>query len=340
MALTWWPLAAVGFACLTIAVAMAVLLPMEQVRRQLRPLANTSRLTRLPEYARLARARTLSMVAVIVLLVVLFSAAMLASARPSAWWWSSTASDAPEDIMLCVGDPVTDEATAEFLSYFAQQTRTFGTQRIGLTSQNRRVVPLTRDYQYAAERFNDAAELARLQTLDDLPQAQQSTLRNGVASFSPEVTYVDYAASVDDILALCMSGFPSFDQTSTHRRSLIYLGPGELRRPDETRPSLYSDQQITDMAKTAGIQLNAIASTTPGSLRSVVESTDGQYFSISARDRDMAVDLAAIRAKPPAASQPASSTVVGWLGDSPAAPLIVAVVASMLLCLSLMVLRR
>jgi len=68
--LTWWPVAVAGFACLVVAVLLAALLPMEQVRRQLRRLANTSRLTRLPEYARVARARLLSMLVAVVLLVV------------------------------------------------------------------------------------------------------------------------------------------------------------------------------------------------------------------------------------------------------------------------------
>ena len=64
--LTWWPVAVAGFACLAVAVALAVLLPMEQVRRQLRRLANSSRLTRLPEYARVARARLVSMLVAVV----------------------------------------------------------------------------------------------------------------------------------------------------------------------------------------------------------------------------------------------------------------------------------
>ena len=56
MALTWWPVAVVGFACLAVAVALAVFVPTKPSQRQLRPLANTTRLTRLPEYARVARA--------------------------------------------------------------------------------------------------------------------------------------------------------------------------------------------------------------------------------------------------------------------------------------------
>ena len=73
---------------------------MEQVRRQLRRMANTSRLTRLPEYARLARARLVSMLVVVALLTLLFGSAVVTSGRPSGWWWSSAAPDPPEDIML------------------------------------------------------------------------------------------------------------------------------------------------------------------------------------------------------------------------------------------------
>ena len=89
------------------------------------------------------------MLVAVVLLGLLFGAAVLASARPTGWWWSSAAADPPQDIMLCVGQPVTDKTTGDFLTYFADQARTYGTQRIGLTSPNRRVIPMTRDYQFA-----------------------------------------------------------------------------------------------------------------------------------------------------------------------------------------------
>ena len=319
---------------------MAVLLPMERERRQLRPLANTSRLTRLPEYARLARTRSLSTVVAIVLLVLLFGAAVLASARPSGWWWSLDRSDAPEDIMLCVAEPVTDQATADFLGYFAQQVRTYGTQRVGLTSLNRRVVPMTRDYQYAAAKFDVSADLAGMQDDADLPPTQQAALRNAIAAFSAPVSYVDYAPSVADVLALCMTGFPNFETTSTHRRSMIYLGPGEIRLPDETRPSLYSDQQVTEMASKADIQINALASSTPGALRSVVDSTGGHYFSIDPGHAELGADLDVIRSHPPDSGEAGGATVTGLFGDSPTIPLSVGVVIATLLCLSLVVLRR
>ncbi|HKV22263.1 MAG TPA: hypothetical protein VJR50_24780 [Mycobacterium sp.] len=330
MALTWWPVAIAGLICAAAAVMLALLLPMEQVRRQLRRMANTSRLTRLPEYARLARARLFSMLVAVALIGVLLGASVLASARPSGWWWSSAPPDPPDDIMLCIGEPVTEPVTGDFLTYFAGQVRTYGTQRIGVTSPNRRVIPMTRDYQYVAGRLGDLATLSRGRADD------------AAASFAPAVNYVDYASSVEDVLALCMTGFPDFESTSSHRRSLIYLGSGQLRNADETRPSLLTADEITAMAGRAGIQINALSTSSrnAGVLPSVAKSTGGQYFSVDGRQQQLAGDLDLIRSKPPAATAPVEESATSWLGDAPAVPLAVAVVVSMLLCLSLMVLRR
>ena len=76
----------------------------------------------------------------------------------------------------------------------------FGTQRIGLTSPNRRVVPLTRDYQYVKATFSDYAR-----------PADQG---DGLPAFAPPTSYDDYAESVEDLLALCVTGFPDFNQSS------------------------------------------------------------------------------------------------------------------------------
>jgi hypothetical protein len=259
VALTWWPVAVAGFACLAVAVALAVFLPMEQAKRQLRRLANSTRLTRLSEYGRLARARLLSMLVVVALLGLLFSTSVVASARPSGWWWSTAAPDPPEDIMLCVGQPVTDQITGQFLTDFAAQVRAYGTQRIAVTSPNRRVIPMTRDYQYVAERLGDLAELS---------EEQADGVDVSTASFAPAVSYVDYAPSAEDVLALCMTGFPSFDAKSSHRRSLIYLGTGQIRAPDEPRRSLLTPDQVGNMAADAGIQINVLntSSRTAGAL--------------------------------------------------------------------------
>ena len=333
MDLKWWPVAVAGLVCLAATFVLVMLLPMEQVRRRLRPLANTARLTRLPEYIRVIRSRTLSMIVTIALLVLLFGAAVLATARPTGWSWEIGTSEPPTDIMLCVGEPVTQQSTGEFLSYFARQTRTYGTQRIGLTSPNRRVVPMTRDYQYAAGKFGDFAQVANVPP--GVPDRK-------AASFSPAVPYVDYAPSVEDILALCMTGFPSFEQKSTHRRSLIYLGPSAIRQPGESRPSLFTEQRTTDMAATAGIQINVVTPAAPQNdiLRRIAESTGGQYFQIDPSGSGLAGHLDSISDNPPEGELPGGTTLSGWLGDSPTIPLAVAVVTATLLCLSLMVLRR
>lgn len=333
MALTWWPVAIVGLVCAAVAIVLALLLPMEQARRQLRRMANTARLTRLPEYARLARSRFLSMLVAVALIGVLLGASLLASARPSGWWWSSAPPAPPDDIMLCVGEPVTEPVTGAFLTHFADQARTYGTQRIGLTSPNRRVIPMTRDYQYVAGRLGDLSQLS-----GDRPGSADIT----AASFNPAVSYVDYASTVEDILALCMTGFPDFDSRSSHRRSLIYLGSGQLRSADETRPSLLTAEQVSEMARNAGIQINALSTSSrnAGVLPSIAKSSGGQYFSLDGRENQLGGDLDAIRAKPPTATAPADESETSWFGDAPAVPLAVAVVASMLLSLSMMVLRR
>ena len=111
------------------------------------------------------------------------------------------------------------------------------------------------------------------------------------------VRYVDYAPSVEDILALCMTGFPSFEHKSTHRRSLIYLGPSTIRSPGETRPSMFTDQRATDMAATAGIQINVISPSGQenNTLRTTSESTGGQYFRIDPSGADLSAQLDSIR---------------------------------------------
>ena len=228
MELTWWVVAIVGCVGLANCIAAVLLRPMEEERRQLRLLANVGRLTRLPEYRRAARLRTLSAVVAIGLLVVIFGASVVAAARPTGLpaVARQSGSAQPEDIMLCMGGPATEPAVGATLRYFADRVKTFTTQRIGLTSSNPRVVPLTRDYQYAAAQFNE--------------YAGASERSADAVRWAPAVSYVDYAGGVEDVLAMCLTGFPSFDQKTAQRRSLIYVGPGSLRVPGEKRPALFT----------------------------------------------------------------------------------------------------
>lgn len=323
MDLRWWPVALAGLVCLVACMAVAVALPSARADRQLRPLAHVDRLTRLPEYARIRRRETLAAATAIALLVVLFGTAALTAARPVA---SGREFDAlhPEDVMLCVGAPVTEGTTAQFLNHFARQATTFDTQRIGLTSPTVRVIPLTRDYQYAAQRLGDYAA----------PSSQQAE------AFAKTVSYTDYTPTVADTLALCMTGFGT--APTTHRRSLIYLGPSTFGPGDQH--GLFTGQQVADMAARAGIQVNAIARVDvtdaaqrgDAELAALAELSGGLFFRYhaagSSSDPTLSADLDAIGANPArAAGQPP---------DHPDPLLLTGLAAAVVLSIALTVARR
>jgi hypothetical protein len=185
--------------------------------------------------------------------------------------------------MVCVGAPPSDRAVGAALRYFAGRATAFTTQRIGLTSADRRLVPLTRDYQYAAARFGDLAGTAERSGDDD--------------GWAPAVSYVDYAGDVADVLAMCLTGFPSFDQAAAQRRSLIYVGPATLRAPGEIRPALFDTDAVRELARTAHVQLNVVTTGAGGDqLASLADETGGLAFSGEA---DVAAHLAEIRKHPP-----------------------------------------
>jgi hypothetical protein len=344
--LKWWPVAIAGLACLAIGIGLATLLPMPRVRRRLRPLAHVDRLTRLPEYTRVVRLQFLSMLLMVTLLVIVFLQALLTSSRPAGLLSSTRDLDAahPEDIMLCVGQPVTDAATATFLNYFAQRTVKFNTQRIGLTSPSLRVVPLTRDYQYAADKFSHYAELAALQRDIDankpMAEGQSMRLRTGIGEFSWPLDYVDYARTTQDVLTLCIAGFPAGENNGNRRRSVVYLGPGDIRRPDEQRPSLFTTQQVKDIAAAAGVQVNVISEPGAPDLQSIAAGTGGSFEMPDPAGTGVDAALDRIRANPPRSTVAAGISVADRSWDSPDVPLIGGIVVSALLCISLAVLRR
>jgi hypothetical protein len=362
--LRWWAVFIVGAVALVAVVALAVLVPMAKITKVLRPLAHVDRLTGMPEYARIARIQFWSMLVTLVLLIALFGAALLTTSRPVGLSSASRNFEAvhPEDIMLCVGQSVTDPTTAGFLNYFAQQVRTYDTQRIGLTSPSLRVVPLTRDDDYAAAQFSRFAGMAALQheldTDKKLPGPQADDLRSGINDFSRTVTYDDYAPTVHDVLALCMTGFPSFDDKSTRRRSLIYLGHSSIGSPEDERAALFSDQQIKDMAAAAGVQINVVSradlnNSTPeanDALAALASATAGRFAvynpagtagdTPSGTDPTLADLLDKIRDNPPDVVLPSGTVITRRSWDYPNVPLISSLLMAGLLFLSLAVLRR
>jgi hypothetical protein len=308
--LTWMVVAIAGCVALAVCIGLVLLRPMN---RRLRPLANVGRLTLLPEYVRAKRARTRAALVTIALLGVMFVCSIIVAARPSGLFTSARSFDGddPEDVMLCIGAPVTDPAVTAALRFFTDHADGFSTERIGLTSPNRRVVPLTRDYQYVKETLSN--------------YAQPPDRRGDLAAFSPRVSYSDYAESVEDQLALCLTGFPDFDHAAAQRRSLIYVGPSQLRTPDDPRPPLFTAERVTDVARAAGVQVNVL-STGPDSafLSTLVRDTGGQEFPANS---GVAARLTEIRNDPPAARS-SSTEDEGTSIESPDLPLIVAILAA------------
>jgi len=322
VAVTWMPVVIAGCVALAVCIAVVLFRPMGAQRRRLRPLANTARLVLLPEYARAVRARTVAAVVTIVLLAVAFAGAVIVAARPTGLPTTATrvGGGDPEDVMLCVGAPSTDPAVVATLTYFASQVDGFGTQRIGMTSANRRVIPLTRDYQYAK------------QTLSDY--ARPADRRGDVAAFSAPVTYVDYTANLDDLLTLCLTGFPDFEQQTAQRRSLIYVGPDSTPPGD---PALFSADRFRQLALTGAVQVNAVVTgRDDGALSELARATGGRALpagpSVTARLDD-------IRTHPPAAriSQDADGDRAP---ESPDVPVLIALAAMLAVAGWPMVRRR
>lgn len=308
MGVTWWLIVIV--ACLGLAAAIVVAMrPTHPDPSAWRPLANVARLTGLPAYVRAARRRTVRTVATLGLLAVAFGAAALVAARPTGL--PSAGYDVrggqPEDVMVCAGAPPDDPAVAAALRYFAGHATTLDTQRIGLTSTNRRVIPLTRDHQFASERF---AAFAGQPIGGD---------------FAPPVRYVDYAASVDDVLALCLTGFPDFESVGAQRRSLVYVGPADFGSAAEGRASLFEGDGVRAMAAAAGVQVNVLLTGRGGeALEGLARDTGGAAFSAQS---DVAARLDEIRDRPPPTTDATADAVRSSVPDTPDLPLLVAVLA-------------
>lgn len=314
MDVIWWAIPITAYVALAACVAAALLPPRRDELVELRPLANTNRLTALPEYSRAVRRHTVAVIVTVVTLVAAFAAAALAAARPTGLPAPerSTAAEQPEDIMVCVGGPVTEAAVNGALRYFAEAVRGFGTERIGLTSANRRVIPMTRDYQYAAGQFARYGQPA--------------------GPLVSPVSYSDYGANVEDVLALCLTGFPDFGERTGQRRSLVYIGPGSLG--DVVRPAVFTADRVRELAVDAGVQVNAI-SDGEGLPAELAGATGGQ---VHPETEDPATYLSGIRRDPPVPQRDANTTARS--AETPDLLLLAAVIVLIGLIVRPLVVRR
>lgn len=354
MELRWWFVVIGGSVLLLAIVLAASFWPTRQRPRSLRPLAWVQRLTVLPEYVRAYRRYRIMLAAIAIATVVFLLATIIATARPV----SSAATAAqinrthPEDINLCIAyDPAAHDVS-EMLNYFRDQAKAFDTQRLALTSATLRVIPMTADSSYLQDRLGYFSGLNALARKEKPGSEDTKALQRGRLEFSRGVAYTDYARTVNDALALCMTGFPGFTKPSDHRRSVIFLGPTAEQR--QARP-IYTDDRLAELARTAQIQLNVLTPTAAeegGAVKRLAEGTGGRFITylqgaktasaaeLAGIDKTFRGHLDEIRANPPAITQSDGTIYVQKVQDRPNVILVIALALAVVFATALAGVRR
>jgi hypothetical protein len=150
-----------------------------------------------------------------------------------------------------------------------------------------------------------------------------------------------------------MAGFPTGDD-SQHRRTVIYLNDSSIRENGEQRPALFDTEQVTQTARSRGIQINVLDRFGTGDpaaserLRTVAAATGGTFgtYDPAGSDADLnggtspalSAGLDRIRVQAPEVVAPEAKTPT-WT-DRPNIVLIAGLALVSLLCISLAVLRR
>ena len=349
MELKWSWVVIVGLVALVVIVVAAFLWPLRRQPRRLRPLAWVGRLTLLPEYARAYRRYRMLLAAIAMSTVAVLLCAMVATARPV----SSQAATAevnrahPEDVMLCLQDDPASHDASVVLSYFRDRVATFDTLRFGLTSRTLRVIPLTRDYPFLRETLGRYADLQRLQSTENPSPEDAAAVSRARDEFARSVNYSDYQLTVNDALAMCLKGFPDAEKPSDARRSVIYVGPG-----GEAEEPIYSDEALTTLARSSGIQVNVLTRTpleASGVLSAIATATDGRFISYvgdtppdaqAAADDALRQHLDDIRSHPPVATASDGTILVEQVRDRPDLVLTVGLVLAIIFAISLAGVRR
>lgn len=349
MELKWSWIVIVGVVALVVIVATAFLWPLRRQPRRLRPLAWVNRLTLLPEYARAYRRYRMLLAAIAASTVAVLLCAIIATARPV----SSQAAAAeinrvhPEEVMLCLQDDPASHDASVLLSYFRDRAAGADTQRFGLTSRTLRVIPLTRDYPFLQETLGRYADLQRLESSENPSPDDAAALSRARDEFARSVSYSDYQLTVNDALAMCMKGFPDAGKPSDARRSVIYLGPsGDAAQP------IYSDEALTALARSSGIQVNVLTRTpleAGGVLSAIATATDGRFISYvgdagpdaqGAADDALRQHLDDIRSHPPTATASDGTILVEQVRDRPDLVLAVGLALAIVFAISLAGVRR
>lgn len=349
MELKWSWIVIVGVVALVVIVATAFLWPLRRQPRRLRPLAWVNRLTLLPEYARAYRRYRMLLAAIAASTVAVLLCAIVATARPV----SSQAAAAeinrahPEEVMLCLQDDPASHDASVLLSYFRDRAAGADTQRFGLTSRTLRMIPLTRDYPFLQETLGRYADLQRLESSENPSPDDAAALSRARDEFARSVSYSDYQLTVNDALAMCMKGFPDAGKPSDARRSVIYLGPGG----DAAQP-IYSDEALTALARSSGIQVNVLTRTpleAGGVLSAIATATDGRFISYvgdagpdaqGAADDALRQHLDDIRSHPPTATASDGTILVEQVRDRPDLVLAVGLALAIVFAISLAGVRR
>ena len=159
-----------------------------------------------------------------------------------------------------------------------------------------------------------------------------------MAAFSAPVSYVDYTANVDDLLTLCLTGFPDFDQS--HGATPF----ADLRRPRRcAHPAIRARRcspptGCRDLATTGGVQVNAvITGQDSGALVVAGRVTPADARSPPARAWPRAsTTFGTTRRRPGSARTPTAATAP----ESPDVPVLIALAAAVALAGWPMVQRR
>ncbi|MCG7608441.1 hypothetical protein [Mycobacterium sp. CnD-18-1] len=355
MELKWGWVVIVGLVALVAIVLAAFLWPMRRQPRRLRPLAWVGRLTEMPEYVRAYRRYRILLTAIAITTVAVLMCAIVATARPVSS--QATAAEVnrahPEDVMLCLQDDPASHDASVLLSYFAGQAAGFDSQRLGLTSRANRVIPLTRDYPFLEDELGRYASLERLRSEQSPTPEDTAVLQRARYEFGRAVGYTDYQLTVNDALAMCMKGFPGAGKPSDTRRSVIYMGPaGSAATP------IFSDDGLADLARSSGIQVNVLTSSTldaSGGLSELAKATGGRFISyVTAADADggtphgdqdsldkaLRSHLDDIRSHPPAVTASDGTIMVQQLRDRPNLVLTIGLAIVIVFAISLAGVRR